>query len=281
MRCTYNATQDACARPSSSKPGFSVGAGAGGVLARGRSRAADQKATLAKIKARYQAAAEAYDDGELEKTQAQLQQALKLAEENGLGGEQAGRADLRPLWRARGRRPQGHGAGGEVLRQGDRHQPGDPGAADDGLEGGAGGVRARREPGGRRRAATSAAAAEGRGPDGGGRRRQDARPAKPSKPTGRAARRPRSDAENEKLVDDLAAAKVNESLQQAEKEKLQREKQEQEKELAGAKGHAQELAKEKATWKQNADQASSSPTPRRSCSISIATSRTATSRSPT
>ena len=47
-------------------------------------RAADQKAALAKIKARYQAAAAAYDDGEIEKTETQLQQALKLAEENGL-----------------------------------------------------------------------------------------------------------------------------------------------------------------------------------------------------
>src|SRR5215831_8234188 len=47
-------------------------------------RAADQKAALAKIKARYQAAAAAYDDGEIEKVEAQLQQALKLAEDNGL-----------------------------------------------------------------------------------------------------------------------------------------------------------------------------------------------------
>ena len=52
----------------------------------GVAQAADQKAVLAKIKAHYQAAAAAYDDGELDKTQGELQQALKLAEENGLGG---------------------------------------------------------------------------------------------------------------------------------------------------------------------------------------------------
>ncbi len=48
-------------------------------------RGADQKAALAKVKAHYQAAAAAYDDGQLEKTEAELKQALRLAEENGLG----------------------------------------------------------------------------------------------------------------------------------------------------------------------------------------------------
>jgi hypothetical protein len=55
-----------------------------GVLLPAPAPAADQKAALAKLKARYQAAAAAYDDGELEKVEAQLQQALKLAEDDGL-----------------------------------------------------------------------------------------------------------------------------------------------------------------------------------------------------
>ena len=49
-------------------------------------RAADQKAVLAKIKAHYQSAAASYDDGDLDKTQGELQQALTVAEDNGLGG---------------------------------------------------------------------------------------------------------------------------------------------------------------------------------------------------
>ena len=49
--------------------------------------AADQKAALAKIKAHYQAAAAAYDDGDLAKAQAELQQALKVADDNGVGSQ--------------------------------------------------------------------------------------------------------------------------------------------------------------------------------------------------
>ena len=49
--------------------------------------AGDQKAAAAKIKACYQAAAAAYDDGDLAKAQAQLQQALKVADENGVGSQ--------------------------------------------------------------------------------------------------------------------------------------------------------------------------------------------------
>ena len=58
-----------------------------------RPSAADQKAILAKIKGYYQSAAAAYDDGDLDKTQAELQQALKLAEENGV--------ELRTSWSPR------------------------------------------------------------------------------------------------------------------------------------------------------------------------------------
>ena len=48
---------------------------------------ADQKAALAKIKEQYQSAAAAYDDGDLPKTQALLQQALKVADDNGVGSQ--------------------------------------------------------------------------------------------------------------------------------------------------------------------------------------------------
>jgi hypothetical protein len=54
-------------------------------LAAGRSEAGDQKTVVEKIKAHYQAAAAAYDDGDFDKTKAQLQEALALSKENGVG----------------------------------------------------------------------------------------------------------------------------------------------------------------------------------------------------
>ena len=97
-----------------------------------------------------------------------------------------------------------------------------------------------------------------RGPHGGrasrGDETEEAPAPKPAEPTRSAKAVCRNDPDKEKLVDDLAAAKVNESLQQAETEKLQRERQEQDKAMAGVKGRAQELAKEKAeTDKELAD----------------------------
>jgi hypothetical protein len=50
----------------------------------GTGRAADQKAILDKVTAHYQAAVAAYDDGEFEKTKSQLQEAIALAKESGL-----------------------------------------------------------------------------------------------------------------------------------------------------------------------------------------------------
>ena len=63
--------------------------------------AADQKAILAKVKARYEAAATAYDDGQLEKAETQLKQALKLAEDNGLGENKASSTSARRSTSAR------------------------------------------------------------------------------------------------------------------------------------------------------------------------------------
>jgi hypothetical protein len=51
----------------------------------GRAGAVDQKVSLAKIKARYQTAVAAYDDGEFDKTKTQLLEAIALAKAGGLG----------------------------------------------------------------------------------------------------------------------------------------------------------------------------------------------------
>jgi hypothetical protein len=210
-------------------------------------RAGDQKAALAKIKARYQAAATAYDDGEIEKTEEQLQQALQLAEENGLG-ENKLVAQTYVLYgvlevAALKNRAQGIKYFAKAIEISPAIQVPATMASK--------AVLAAFEKAENQSAETPpeppAAAAEEAEP---------ARPAKPSK-SGRSAKSEaaRDDGESQKLVDDLAAAKVNESLQQAEKERLQKEKQEQDKELANAKGHAQELAREKADLaKEKADQ---------------------------
>jgi hypothetical protein len=55
------------------------------LVAAGRSEAGDQKAVVEKIKAHYQAAVAAYDDGDFDKTKVQLQQAIALSKENGVG----------------------------------------------------------------------------------------------------------------------------------------------------------------------------------------------------
>jgi hypothetical protein len=207
--------------------------------------AADQKAILAKIKAHYQAAAAAYDDGDLDKTQAQLQQALKVADENGVASNKlvAQVYVLYGVVEVAGLKETDQGvkyfakaidispaiqvpptmASKAVLAAFDKaeNQEGESAAT----------------------AAPPAAAAE----------TEEAPAPKPAETT-RAPEAARSDPDKEKLVDDLAAAKVSESLQEAEKEKLQREKQDQDKAMAGVKGHAQELAKEKAdTDRQLAD----------------------------
>lgn len=51
----------------------------------GRAGAVDQKAALAKIKARYETAVAAYDDGQFDKTKSQLLEAIAVAKAGGLG----------------------------------------------------------------------------------------------------------------------------------------------------------------------------------------------------
>jgi hypothetical protein len=206
----------------------------------GTPRAADQKAVIAKIKASYQAAAAAYDDGEIEKTEEQIQQALKLAEENGLA-EHKLVAQTYVLYgvlevAALKNREQGVKYFAKAIEISPAIQVPPTMASKAVL---AAFERAENQP-----SETPAQAPE---------EADAAKAPEPAKPSRSAAGR--SDSEKEKLVDDLAAAKVNESLQQAETERLQKEKQQQDKELQSAKGHAQELAKEKADLaKEKADQ---------------------------
>jgi hypothetical protein len=222
---------------------------AGVLVAPSVSRAADQKAALSKIKARYQAAAAAYDDGEIEKVEAQLQQALRLAEENGLSENKvvAQAYVLYGVLEVAGLKNTAQGV--KYFAKAIEISPAiqvPPTMASKA-------VLAAFERAENQESQPATAEADG------AEAPEEVKPSKPTKSAGRAAKAQessgRGDAESEKLVDDLAAAKVNESLQQAEKERLQKEKQEQDKELASAKGHAQELAKEKADLaKEKADQ---------------------------
>ncbi len=208
--------------------------------------AADQKAALAKIKAHYQSAAAAYDDGDLAKTEAQLQQALKVADDNGVSSQKlvAQVYILYGVLQVAGLRETEKGvkffakaldispaiqvpptmASKAVLAAFDRAENQEDETAD-----------APREP------AVSDATEEAL--------LKPAGPAKPAR-TAKSEPPPRSESPrtapaSEKLIDELAAAKVSESVQQSEKNRLQKEKQEEDKELASTKGQAQQLAKEK------------------------------------
>jgi len=189
--------------------------------------AADQKAALAKIKAHYQAAATAYDDGDLAKAQAQLQQALKVADENGAGSQKlvAQVYLLYGVLQVAGLKDTAKGvkffakaldispaiqvpptmASKAVLAAFDRAEnqeseaaeaPRRPAAPDETEEA----LLKPAEPTKTTRAAQSEA------------------PTRSAPPAASAP--PRTDPDKAKLVDDLAAAKVSESLQQAEKDRL-------------------------------------------------------------
>jgi hypothetical protein len=207
-------------------------------------RAADQKAAIAKIKARYQAAAAAYDDGEIEKTEEQIQQALKLAEENGLA-EHKLVAQTYVLYgvlevAALKNRDQGVKYFAKAIDISPAIQVPPTMASK--------AVLAAFERAENQESETAAAPAEAPEEADAAKASEPARSTRSSGGSKAKAQDAsgRGDAEKDKLVDDLAAAKVNESLQEAEKQRLEKEKAEQDKELQGAKGHAQELAKEKA-----------------------------------
>jgi hypothetical protein len=217
--------------------------------------AADQKAALAKIKAHYQSAAAAYDDGDLAKTQAELQQALKVADDNGVGSQKlvAQVYLLYGVLQVAGFKETGKGvksfakaldispaiqvpptmASKAVLAAFDRAEnqesesaeaPKPPAAPDQTEEA----LLKPADP------AKPVRAAKSEPPP-----RRD--PPRADPPRNEPAR---SDPDKEKLADQLAAAKVSESLQQTEKDRLQREKQEQDKQLADAKAHLQQLTQQ-------------------------------------
>jgi hypothetical protein len=211
---------------------------------------ADDKAAIGKVKAHYQAAAAAYDDGDLEKTEAELQKALKLAEENGLASQKvvAQTYLLYGVLEVAGLKNRDQGV--KYFVKAIDISPAisvPPTMASKAVL--AAFERAENKAGEQADTPAESAPAEEAPPP------KQAEREKPQKPEKRAKEtRAERDPDKDKLVDDLAAAKVNESLQQAEKEKLLKEKQEQDQELAGAKGHYKELAKEKAdTEKQLAD----------------------------
>jgi hypothetical protein len=204
---------------------FAAGAGAPPV------HAADQKAILAKVKARYEAAATAYDDGQLEKAETQLKQALKLAEDNGLGENKlvAQTYLLYGVLEVAGFKDRGQGIKyfGKAIDISPAIQIPPTMASKAVLTA-------------FDKAENQAGETTPDEPDAESEQAPSAKRAEPPK----SAPAARGDAERDKLVDDLAAAKVSESLQQADKEKLQRQKQEQDKELAGVKGRAQDLARQ-------------------------------------
>jgi len=193
--------------------------------------AADQKAILAKVKARYEAAATAYDDGQLEKAETQLKQALKLAEDNGLGENKlvAQTYLLYGVLEVAGFKDRGQGIKyfGKAIDISPAIQIPPTMASKAVLTA-------------FDKAENQAGETTPDEPDAESEQAPSAKRAEPPK----SAPAARGDAERDKLVDDLAAAKVSESLQQADKEKLQRQKQEQDKELAGVKGRAQDLARQ-------------------------------------
>ena len=213
--------------------------------------AADPKAALAKIKEHYQAAAVAYDDGDLAKTRAQLQQALKVADESGVGSQKlvAQVYVLYGVLEVAGLKETDKGVKSfaKALDISPAIQVPPTMASKAVL---AAFARAENEESETPAAPPAQAApAETEG--------ALLKPSEPTKPT-RVAKAeppprrdppqsdpPRSDPGKEKPADDPAAAKSNEGSHQAEKDRLQKEKQEQDKELASTKGHAQQLAKEK------------------------------------
>jgi hypothetical protein len=202
-------------------------------IAAGRSQAADQKAAVDKIKAHYQAAAAAYDDGDFEKTKSQLLEAIALGKESHLAShkvvaqsylllgvlEVAGfknlEAGVRDFAKALDISPAiqipPSMATKAVLAAFEKAENQDSPSA--------GGASNAKETGA---AAEAEAGRDKRGRD-------------------------------DKLVDDLAQARVGESVEQAEKAKLQKELQDKDRQLAEMKGRVQQLEQQVNQEKQDQD----------------------------
>lgn len=222
--------------------------------AAGQSVAADQKAVLEKIKAHYQAAAAAYDDGDFDKTKVQLQQALALSKENGVGSnkivaqtyllfgvlEVAGFKDsdagVRYFAKALDISPAiqlpPSMASKAVLAAFERAENQNPPASDPSA--------------GSKEPATPAAV-------------EVEKEKEKEKPAPSVAEKKRTDSDSkdrdkrsrddrvrdDKLVDDLAQAKMAESQAGAEKSRLQKESSDKDRQLTEAKGRIAQLEKEK------------------------------------
>ncbi len=228
----------------------------------GVAQAADQKAILAKIKAHYQAAAGAYDDGELDKTQGELQQALKLADDNGLGAQKlvAQVYVLYGVLEVAGLGDQGQGikcfakaldispaiqvpptmASKAVLAAFDRAEnqesetpeaPAAQAAADEVTPA----ALTKPAPAGKSESAPR------RDPARSDPARSDSRRSDPARSDSG-----RSDSEKEKLVEDLAASQAGEKREREASNKLAHDKSESDKQLAEAKRSLLELTKQKA-----------------------------------
>jgi len=222
------------------------------LIAAGPGEAADQKASLEKIKAHYQAAAAAYDDGDFDKTKSQLQEAIAIGNSNGLGANKAiaqsyllfgvlevagfkdADAGVRYFAKALDISPAiqvpPSMATKAVLAAFERAESLPPPPSD---------TAAAKEPVGKEAVAASDTEVERPKP-------APSAPEKKRADTGRDRESKRDrDERDDKLVDELAQAKMSESQAAADKSKLQHEAQEKDKQLAEMKGRVAQLEKEK------------------------------------
>jgi hypothetical protein len=232
----------------------------------GRAGAVDQKAALAKIKARYETAVAAYDDGQFDRTKSQLLEAIALAKEGGLEAnkivgqiyllfgvlEVAGlkqpdtgvtyfvkALDISPAIQV----PPSMATKAVLAAFLRAENQGSPGDAATEQPASAASTASKPEPGApsapkeKAKEAPAPAAVDGK--------RADA-PAKDPEPRGPEDRK--------SLVDELARARASLAVAQAEQAKLQRAAQDKDKQLADLSGRLQQLEKQKQqTDKQLAD----------------------------
>ncbi len=226
-------------------------------LGRGSAAAAEAKGSVDKIKVHYQAAAAAYDDGDFEETKSQLQEAISLSKGAGASAgkvvaqsyllfgvlEVAGfkhpdtgvryfakALDLSPAIQV----PPSM-ATKDVLAAFERAENQTPPAA----ETTATHEPAHQEPAAQRRRASPSRRSRGR------TGARDLRSRRSAPTAGARARSKRDREERDKLVDELAQAKIGESQSEADKRKLQQDLQDRDRQLAETKGRLAQVEKEK------------------------------------
>jgi DNA repair exonuclease SbcCD ATPase subunit len=238
--------------------------------------AADTKEAMEKLKALSQSAAASYGDGDFDKTRSQLQEAIALAKDNGLGSNRimaqiyllfgvlkinehkdtdagvryfAKAIDISPAVKIPPTM-----ATKAVKAAFAKAEDVDPSTIGDLTEADAPVTSkkpSKKEKEKEEAAAAAAAAAEEKARE----KEEKASAATAAADTKKQAAeekkraaedRKRTDAESKQLVDDLAQARAAESQLKSDKEKLQRDKQERDKMLADAKGLLAQLEKEKA-----------------------------------